>query len=119
MQKLNDAQVEAALQARPDWSDSGGGIQRTFAFKNFAESMKFVNKVADAAEAANHHPDILIRYNKVTFTLSTHDAGGITQKDFDLAAKIDALAPPPPPPPPASPAPAAVTTGAKRSKKGA
>jgi 4a-hydroxytetrahydrobiopterin dehydratase len=134
MQKFNEAQVEAQLQARPEWSESGGSIQRTFAFRTFAEAMKFVTRVAEAAEAANHHPDILIRYNKVTLNLSTHDAGGITQKDFDLAAKIDALAPPPPPPsapPPATgpaPAPAAASSrppsgaaaagGSKRGRKG-
>lgn len=91
--RLSEEQVGQALEQRPDWSESGGAIQRTFAFKNFVEAMKFVDAVADAAEAAQHHPDILIRYNKVTMTLSTHDAGGITQKDFDLAAKMDAMAP--------------------------
>lgn len=79
------------LARRPDWSELGEAIQRTFAFKAFGEAMGFVNRVAAAAEAANHHPDILIRYNKVTLTLSTHDSGGITQKDFDLAAAVDAL----------------------------
>ncbi len=91
MDKLTDAQITGMLTARPDWSESGGAIQRTFHFKDFVEAMTFVDKVAVAAEAAQHHPDILIRYNKVTLSLNTHDAGGITEKDFDLAAKIDAM----------------------------
>ena len=90
--KLSEADIEQHLKARPEWAETGEGIQRTFGFKNFVEAMKFVNKVAEAAEKANHHPDILIRYGKVTMTLSTHDAGGITSKDFDLAAKMDSMA---------------------------
>lgn len=89
--KMGPEQIAAALAARPEWSESGGAIHRTFAFSNFVQAMDFVNKVAVAAEAANHHPDVLIRYNKVTMTLSTHDAGGITTKDFDLAAKMDGM----------------------------
>ena len=98
LEKLTDDQIAQHLKARPEWSETGEAIQRTYAFKNFAESMKFVAKVADAAEAADHHPDILIRYNKVTLTLSTHDAGGITTKDFALAAKADEFAGPAPAP---------------------
>jgi 4a-hydroxytetrahydrobiopterin dehydratase len=93
MQKLTDAQVTGMLTTRPDWSESGGAIQRTFHCKDFAEAMAFVDRVAAAAEMDQHHPDILIRYNKVTLTLSTHDAGGITEKDFALAGKIDEMAP--------------------------
>jgi 4a-hydroxytetrahydrobiopterin dehydratase len=87
--KLSDSQVESALQGVPEWSLVSEAIQRTYQFKSFVDSMKFVSKVAKAAEADQHHPDILIRYNKVTLTLSTHDAGGITLKDFALAAKCD------------------------------
>lgn len=120
MSKLNDAQIQAQLQSLPEWSATGDAIQRTYGCKSFAESMAFVNKVAAAAEAANHHPDILVRYNKVTLTLSTHDAGGLTSKDFDLAAKIDTFAPaPPPPPPPSASKPASVSAGGKRAKKSA
>ncbi len=90
--RLSDEQVQEALKARPEWSESGEAIQRTFAFANFVAAMAFVGKVAQLAERVQHHPDILIRYNKVTFTLSTHDAGGLTARDFDLAAQIDALA---------------------------
>lgn len=90
-EKLNDTAIEQKLDGS-SWSRIGDEIQRTFSFKDFVESMAFVQKVATEAEADQHHPDILIRYNKVTLTLSTHDAGGITQKDFDLARKIDAFA---------------------------
>ncbi|MGD9688616.1 MAG: 4a-hydroxytetrahydrobiopterin dehydratase [Phycisphaerales bacterium] len=89
--KMTEDQVEKAMSGRPDWVETGGAIQRTFQFKNFVDAMAFVNSVATAAETVNHHPDILVRYNKVTITLSTHDAGGITARDFDLAAKLDAM----------------------------
>ncbi|MEM1329072.1 MAG: 4a-hydroxytetrahydrobiopterin dehydratase [Planctomycetota bacterium] len=90
--KLSEAEINEALDKLPDWSLVGDAIQRNYQFDDFVASMAFVNKVADAAEARQHHPDILIRYNKVMLTLSTHDAGGITQKDFDLAAEADAFA---------------------------
>lgn len=123
MERLSDALIEQAMQNYPEWSQTGDAIQRTYQFANFVESMKFVNEVATAAERDQHHPDILIRWNKVTLTLSTHDAGGITEKDFDLAGKCDQAAqklaaPPPPPPPhssPKSPQPA-VSTKKKSSK---
>jgi 4a-hydroxytetrahydrobiopterin dehydratase len=92
MTKLSDAEIQASLGQLPDWTELNGAIQRTFQFPDFIASMTFVNRVADEAERRQHHPDILIRYNKVTMTLSTHDAGGITAKDFDLAAVIDRLA---------------------------
>jgi 4a-hydroxytetrahydrobiopterin dehydratase len=91
MEKLSEAQVEAKLEGLGNWSELNGAIQRTFQFKDFVESMKFVNTIADLAEQRQHHPDILIRWNKVTLTLSTHDAGGITDKDFDLAKEADGL----------------------------
>ena len=94
MTKMSDDQIHAALAQAQEWSELNGAIQRTFQFPDFKAAMAFVNKVADAAEAAQHHPDILIRYNKVTFTLSTHDAAGITPKDFALAKTIDSLAGP-------------------------
>lgn len=95
MKKMSEAQIQGALKDLPDWSEVSGAIQRTFQFANFLESMAFVNRVAQAAEADQHHPDILIRYNKVTLTLSTHDAAGITKKDFVLAKKCDGFAPKP------------------------
>jgi len=91
MEKMSEAQVNDALKASPEWSLVGEAIQRTYQFKDFVAAMKFVNAVAEAAEAAQHHPDILIRYSRVTLTLATHDAGGITDKDFDLAKRADAF----------------------------
>lgn len=89
--RLSDEAVTAGL-ANLEWHREGDELVRTVTKKNFVEAMKFVNAVADAAEAANHHPDIGISWNKVTFRLTTHDAGGLTQKDLDLAARIDQLA---------------------------
>lgn len=92
MQKLAQDNIEQELAALPEWSlIADDAIQRTFGFEDFADAMAFVNKVADLAEQSQHHPDILIRYNKVTLTLSTHSAGGLTEKDFDLAERVDAL----------------------------
>ena len=79
------------MQLPADWIDSQGALERTFELPSFPEAIAFVNRVAEVAEEANHHPDIDIRYNKVTLTLSTHDQGGLTSKDFDLAKKIDQL----------------------------
>jgi 4a-hydroxytetrahydrobiopterin dehydratase len=88
-EKMDESAVKSALDALPEWNEVGGEIQRTFQFDDFVGSMAFVNRVAEAAESAQHHPDILVRYNKVTLTLSTHDAGGITQRDFNLAGRIN------------------------------
>jgi 4a-hydroxytetrahydrobiopterin dehydratase len=92
MTKLSEPEIQAALAQAPEWSELNGAIQRTFQFADFNQAMRFVNQVAQAAETDQHHPDILIRWNKVTLTLSTHDASGITAKDFALAGKIDHLA---------------------------
>jgi 4a-hydroxytetrahydrobiopterin dehydratase len=92
MERMSEAEIKQALASVPEWSETGGAIHRTYQFANFVESMKFVNAVAAAAEADQHHPDILVRWNKVTLSLSTHDASGITGKDFALAAKADGLA---------------------------
>ena len=91
MEKMTEAQINSAMERVPNWAETGESIQRTVALKNFLESMALVNRIAAEAERVNHHPDILIRYNKVTLTLSTHDAGGLTSKDFDLARTIDTL----------------------------
>jgi 4a-hydroxytetrahydrobiopterin dehydratase len=79
--------------ADPDvqWERQGDELVKTVTKKNFSEAMTFVNAVAEMAEAANHHPDIGISWNKVTLRLTTHDAGGLTQADFDLARDIDRL----------------------------
>ncbi len=91
MPPLSDSEIKSSLVAVPDWQIESGELVRTFLFKDFRASLAFVNKVGDLAEAAGHHPDIDIRYNKVRLALITHDAGGITQKDFDLAAAADKL----------------------------
>jgi 4a-hydroxytetrahydrobiopterin dehydratase len=91
MPKLGDAQIAAALAALPQWQRQDDVISRTFQFKNFPAAVRFVDAVAVAAEQAWHHPDIDVRWNKVTLTLTTHDAGGLTQKDFDLARQFDQL----------------------------
>ena len=92
MSKLSPAQIKAALPAVPHWRRKASVISRTFEFNDFVVAMKFVNGVARAAEKACHHPDVDIRWNKVTLALTTHDAGGLTEKDFALAAKFDQLA---------------------------
>lgn len=92
MTKLTEDEIKTSLADVPDWTELEGEIQRTYQFSDFDEAMKFVNQVAEQAERSQHHPDILIRYNKVTLTLSTHDAGGITNKDFDLARHSDQFA---------------------------
>ncbi len=89
--KLETEQITRRLGDLPDWSQFNNAIQRTFNFPDFVASIAFVNKVALEAERVQHHPDILIRYNKVTLTLSTHDAGGLTDKDFDFAASAEGM----------------------------
>ena len=91
MPALTDHEINSRLVTVPDWQIESGELVRTFLFKDFRASLAFVNKVGDLAEAAGHHPVIDIRYNKVRLGLVTHDAGGITQKDFDLAASADKL----------------------------
>jgi 4a-hydroxytetrahydrobiopterin dehydratase len=93
MEKLSTEKIKAALAAVPEWRQSGNAIVRTFQFKDFPAAMKFVNAAADLAEAAGHHPDIDIRWNRVTLALTTHDAGGLTEKDFALAEKFDGRLP--------------------------
>ncbi len=89
--KLADAKIPPALALIPNWNLVDGKIIKTFQFKDFPAAIKFVNTVAALAEQAWHHPDIDIRWNKVTLTLTTHDAGGLTEKDFALARQFDKL----------------------------
>lgn len=90
--KLTPNQLEIALKQRPDWKlNAGGQIEKTFEFSGFPQSLLFVNAVGLVAEKQNHHPDILILWNKVRLSMNTHDSGGITQKDFDLAKAVDQL----------------------------
>jgi 4a-hydroxytetrahydrobiopterin dehydratase len=94
MSLLSDPEIEQRLAGVPDWrAGEQGTIVRDQQFANFADAMAFVNSVAEVAEIANHHPDILLHgWNKVRLTLSTHSQGGLTGADFELAARIDALA---------------------------
>ena len=91
MAALSQSDVESRLQSIPAWRVEGGELTRTIERKDFVAALAFVNRVGDLAEKAGHHPDIDIRYNKVRLGLVTHDAGGLTSKDFDLAAAIDRL----------------------------
>jgi 4a-hydroxytetrahydrobiopterin dehydratase len=88
-ERLSDIAIQRELGSLPGWSRRGDVITKTFQFRNFLTGIDFVNAVAKAAEAADHHPDIDIRYTKIICSLSTHSAGGITQKDLDLAKKIE------------------------------
>lgn len=88
---LSDAEVSSRLSLLQSWQREGGEIVRTFQFADFRAALAFVNKVGDLAESAGHHPDIDIRYNKVRLALTTHDAGGLSAKDFDLAGKISGI----------------------------
>lgn len=88
---LNKNQVSTRLNRLQNWQHKGREIIKAFEFKDFVEAMGFVTSVALLAEKANHHPDIDIRWNKVTLALSTHSAGGLTNLDFDLATSIDEL----------------------------
>ena len=92
MPALSQSESETRLRSLPSWKIEGGELTRTFTHKDFREALAFVNKVGDLAEQAGHHPDIDIRYNKVRLGLVTHDAGGLTSKDFDLAAAVGKLA---------------------------
>ena len=88
MAKLTELELTQALGQVPGWIRAGQNITRMSNFKDFPDAMRFVNRVAELAEAADHHPDIDIRGNKVLLALSTHSEHGLTQKDFDLARKI-------------------------------
>jgi len=88
---LDPAGVRNALTQVPEWRCRGSVIRRSYLFVDFSEAMAFVNKVAALAEEAGHHPDIDIRWNRVTLRLTTHSRGGLTRKDFSLARKIDRI----------------------------
>jgi len=92
MAVLTDAQIQQELSSLQGWQKNGTAIQRVFRFPDFKEAMKFVNRVAESAEQANHHPDIDIRYNTITMSLVSHDSGGVTQRDVRMAGVIDRIA---------------------------
>ena len=91
MAKLTDQEIAQGLKELKGWTRSGDAIVKTYEFKQFKDGIRFVDQVAEAADAADHHPDIDIRYTKVTMSLSTHSAGGLTRKDLALAARIEQL----------------------------
>ena len=92
MQPFSPQEAQSRLARLSGWKIEAGELVKTFQFKDFVASLRFVNGVGELAELAGHHPDIDIRYNRVRLALTTHDAGGLTQKDFDLAAQAQKLA---------------------------
>jgi 4a-hydroxytetrahydrobiopterin dehydratase len=93
MSTLSSDAAQSRLAQLSGWQIESGELVRTFQFPDFVAALKFVNQVGDLAEKAGHHPDIDIRYNRVRLALVTHSAGGLTEKDFDLAAQVQNLAP--------------------------
>jgi 4a-hydroxytetrahydrobiopterin dehydratase len=93
MPSLSDIEVQRGLGALPGWTRRGSAIVKTYHFATFPAGIAFLAQVAEIAERLQHHPDVDIRYTRLQFALSTHDAGGITVKDFELAAAIEALVP--------------------------
>ncbi len=88
---LTGAELLQAVHNLAGWNVNGNAIERVFEFSNFVEAMGFVNRIAEAAEAVNHHPDITINYNKVKLSLTSHDSGGVTQRDLRMAGKINEI----------------------------
>jgi 4a-hydroxytetrahydrobiopterin dehydratase len=88
---LEAEDLSAALKKCPEWEYEKNSINRTFEFEEFMDGIDFVNSVADIADEAQHHPDIRINYTKVTLKLTTHDAGGVTEADVELAQRVDNL----------------------------
>ena len=91
MPPLSPQEAQSRLAGLAGWQIEAGELVKTFQFKDFVASLHFVNRVGELAEQAGHHPDIDIRYNRVRLALTTHDAGGLTQKDFDLASQAQKL----------------------------
>jgi len=91
MPALSSEDANARLHALPEWKIVSGELVKTFQFKDFRSALAFVNRVGEQAEEAGHHPDIDIRYNRVRLGLITHDAGGLTENDFKLAAQAEKL----------------------------
>jgi 4a-hydroxytetrahydrobiopterin dehydratase len=91
MSTLSEDQISVYMHKLPDWNEVNNTLEKTYEFAEFKDSIRFVNQAAELAESANHHPDLLIQYNKVKVTLTTHDQNGITGKDFLLAEQIENL----------------------------
>ncbi|MEH1874779.1 4a-hydroxytetrahydrobiopterin dehydratase [Nostoc sp.] len=88
---LTEAEIQESAKVLSGWTVEGSNLQITRRFKNFIQAIEFVNKLVEPAESAGHHPDIEVSYNKVKIILTTHDAGGLTQADFDLARTISQI----------------------------
>jgi 4a-hydroxytetrahydrobiopterin dehydratase len=89
MAKLSAGQITENLKALPGWKHQGEAIAKQYTFKGFMDGIRFLNRIAEIAEKMDHHPDVTINYKRITFTLSTHDQGGITEKDVKLAESIE------------------------------
>ncbi|MBM4008206.1 MAG: 4a-hydroxytetrahydrobiopterin dehydratase [Planctomycetes bacterium] len=90
--RLKDAEVESRMRSIPAWKRTGDLIEREFTFPDFVAAMRFVNRVAEEAERSQHHPDIHVLYNRVRLGYSTHDAGGLSERDFTAAVAVDRIA---------------------------
>ena len=91
MAALSNQAIQQGLAKLQGWSHQGNDLHKKFTFKSFLLGIEFVNRIAQAAESAGHHPDITINYNAVSISLSTHSEGGVTEKDLSLASKIDQI----------------------------
>ena len=89
MAKLTEQEIADGLKRLKGWTREGNAIKKSFSFSKFADGIRFVDRVAVAADAMDHHPDVDIRYTTITMVLSTHSAGGLTRKDFELEEKIE------------------------------
>jgi 4a-hydroxytetrahydrobiopterin dehydratase len=92
---LTDEELRLAMLELPEWTELGGAIHRQYGFRGFRAAIAFVNRVAEEATASGHHPDIEIHFDRVAVSLSTHDEGGVTQRDIDLATAIERVSEPP------------------------
>jgi 4a-hydroxytetrahydrobiopterin dehydratase len=97
MARLNDDEIDDGLAALPGWERAGDAIRREYVFKGFRAAIAFIDRLAEVAIAARHHPDLENHYNRVVVSLTSHDAGGVTRADLALAQGIDAVAEPPEP----------------------
>jgi len=88
---LDDQDIRSRLDDLKGWTREGDAIRKTFTLDSFPEAIAFVNRIADVSQNVDHHPDIDIRFDRVSCTLSTHSEGGLTDKDFDLARKLDVI----------------------------
>ena len=91
MERLSEAEIAAKLKGVPEWKRVGDAIERTWRFDTFLEAVAFMNRMFALAEEANHHPDLLNSWTKVRVRFTTHDAGGLTNRDFKMAAKVDGI----------------------------